>query len=244
MKSPAVPPESLALGGVAFSLVATALVGFALGFELAILVFAAAVLVGVIALFWLSVRNLSGDTPLSIDEALGLGAPTAAEEQKRAVLRALKDLEFERSVGKIGEEDYREFSARYRAEAKRLIAAVDESLGPVQELAETLVAERLARAGLGNPEKPAFTRVAEPRTAAEHETETAGEATEEGAPATPSEAESSSTQGDDQSAGESLACPSCSTENDPDARFCKRCGAAFETSRRPQPRSIAEEELP
>jgi hypothetical protein len=109
---------------------------------------AAGALVLVIALLWSSVAGLSGDTPLSLDEALGMGAPSTEEEQKRAVLRALKDLEYERSVGKISEEDFHEFSERYRAEARRLIAAVDATLGPSHALAEKLASERLAAEGL------------------------------------------------------------------------------------------------
>ena len=57
-----------------------------------------------------------------------LAAPTAAEEQKRAVLRTLKDLEYELSVGKISKEDFEVTSAHFRAEAKRLIAEADSSL--------------------------------------------------------------------------------------------------------------------
>ncbi len=132
----------------ATTLVATLAAGAWVGIELAVLVLAAGALVLVIALLWSSVAGLSGDTPLTLDEALGMGAPSTEEEQKRAVLRALKDLEFERSVGKISEQDYREFSERYRAEARRLIAAVDASLGPAQAQAEKLAVARLAAAGL------------------------------------------------------------------------------------------------
>lgn len=123
-------------------------VGLWLGLEVALLVVAAGALVTVIALLWSSVAGLSGDTPLTLDEALGMGAPSAEEEQKRAVLRALKDLEYERSVGKISEQDFHEYSERYRAEARRLISAVDATIGPAQALAEKLANERLASAGL------------------------------------------------------------------------------------------------
>ncbi len=93
-------------------------------------------------------RGPVGDTPLTLDEALGMGAPSTEEEQKRSVLRASSDLEYERSVGKISEQDYREFSERYRADARRLIAAVDASLGPAQAQAEKLASARFASAGL------------------------------------------------------------------------------------------------
>jgi hypothetical protein len=136
------------------TLVATSAAGAWVGIELAVLVLAAGALVLVIALLWASVAGLSGDTPLTLDEALGMGAPSTEEEQKRSVLRALKDLEYERSVGKISEQDYREFSERYRADARRLIAAVDASLGPAQAQAEKLANARLASAGLST-ETPA-----------------------------------------------------------------------------------------
>lgn len=136
------------------TLVATVAVGSWVGIELAVLVLAAGALVLVIALLWSSVAGLSGDTPLTLDEALGMGAPSTEEEQKRSVLRALKDLEFERSVGKISEQDYREFSERYRAEARRLIAAVDASLGPAHAQAEKLASARLAAAGLSAEAAP------------------------------------------------------------------------------------------
>lgn len=167
MKS-AIRPGAIAgivvVAGVAFAVV----MGFQQGLGTAVLVLATLALLGVIALLSASVRSLSGDTPLTLDEAVSLGAPSAEEEQKRAVLRALKDLEYERSVGKISEEDYREFSARYREEARRLIAKVDETLATSHALAERLLAERVASAGLITPgadgaEKGAAATATEPR---------------------------------------------------------------------------------
>src|SRR6186713_1056867 len=119
--------------------------GALFGIEIALLVAAGCALTLVVGFAWASVQSLTGDSPLTLDEALTLGQPSAEEEQKRAVLRALKDLDYERSVGKIGDEDYRELSARYREEAKRLIERVDESLTPARERAEKLLAERVER---------------------------------------------------------------------------------------------------
>ena len=151
------------------TLIGSIAVGLWLGLEVALLVVAAGALVLVIALLWSSVAGLSGDTPLSLDEALGMGAPSTEEEQKRAVLRALKDLDYERSVGKISEEDFHEFSERYRAEARRLIAAVDATLGPAHALAEKLAAERLAAEGLvagASAAEPAKSPEPEPKSGA------------------------------------------------------------------------------
>jgi hypothetical protein len=248
MKLSRVRPTTAAFWAVLGALGATIVTGFTLGLELALLVIAGSVLVAVIALFWSSVRNLAGDTPLSIDEALGMGAPTAAEEQKRAVLRALKDLEFERGVGKISEQDYLEYSARYRAEAKRLIAAVDESLGPVQELAEKLANERLREAGLLQEDaekagpKPDAEPKAAPPSAPEPETE-AEDADEEDAEA-PSEPGAAPVIERKRSPAKLRTCASCKTENDSDAAFCKRCGATLETPPEAAPARVVEKEVP
>jgi hypothetical protein len=147
MKLPELSPSLVraALGLLAIG--AVPLSGAIFGLEVALLVAAFAALGLVIAFVWASVQNLTGDSPLTLEEALTLGQPSVEEEQKRAVLRALKDLEYERSVGKISDHDYAELSARYREEAKRLMQAVDASLTPARERAEKLLAERVVRDG-------------------------------------------------------------------------------------------------
>lgn len=128
-------PAVAAVGSVA--------AGNALGLSVGFLVFAGAVLVGSILLFSSSLQGLTGSAPLTLDEAVSLGAPSSEEEQKRAVLRALKDLEYEREVGKINDEDYAVLAARYREEAKRLLRLVDEGLRAERERAERLLQERM-----------------------------------------------------------------------------------------------------
>jgi hypothetical protein len=115
------------------------------------------------------VQALTGESPLTLEEALTLGAPSAEEEQKRSILRALKDLEFERGVGKISEEDYAELSERYRAEARRLIQLLDAGSGPERERAEKALRERLAKTGHATgeakpnaDEKPAVDSASDP----------------------------------------------------------------------------------
>ena len=111
----------------------------------AILVLAGGALLGVIAVLWASVRTLSGETAITLEEAVLLGAPSSAEEQKRAVLQALKDLDYERSVGKVSDADYEELLRRYRTEAKRLLRAVDEDLAPRRARAEAYLAKHLGK---------------------------------------------------------------------------------------------------
>jgi len=124
------------------------------GFPTMLLVLAGGALCLVISLAWTSLEKLGGSSELSLDEALALAAPTAAEEQKRAVLRTLKDLEYERSVGKITPEDFEATSAHFRAEAKRLIAEADSSLGTRLERAEARIAKYLAQQSAAAPGEP------------------------------------------------------------------------------------------
>ncbi|HWP05783.1 MAG TPA: hypothetical protein VNN72_08580 [Polyangiaceae bacterium] len=169
------------------TIVVAVVTGVLLGVEISLLVVAAGALAGVIALLWSSVQALTGESPLTLDEALTLGAPSAEEEQKRAVLRALKDLEFERSVGKISEEDYAELSTRYREDAKRLIQLIDAGTEAERERAEKALTQRLAAAP-AKPAKPAKPAEPEPRETDSDESEAEPEPSSP-APATTSERE-------------------------------------------------------
>ena len=177
----------LATAGVAAGTLA---IGLVFGLPLALLFAAGSVLVGIVFLLWASMQSATGDAPLTLEEAVGLGLSSAEEEQKRAVLRALKDLDYERSVGKISEEDYRELSERYRGEGKALLRAFETELAPARKAAERRLAKRLEAEGLAT--------------------------TADAAPAAPANEPA-------QEAGP-RACAACGTQNDSDARFCKRCG--------------------
>ena len=209
----------IALGAVLIALA----IGFVSGIALGVLALAAVALLVVVSLLWGSVSSLSGDTPLTLDEAIGFGAPSVEEEQKRSVLRALKDLEFERSVGKISEQDFQEFSARYRAEAKRLIAVLDQELSPAHALAETLATQRLAAAGLATADEAKREPVAKDESVAKDDPVAESEPVDDASPEAAAPPSAAPT------------CPSCRTTNDADARFCKRCGASLKA---PEPSAV------
>jgi hypothetical protein len=160
-------------------LAATIAAGVVSGVELAFLVAAAGVMVLAITLAWVSVQSLTGSASLGFEEALGMGAPSKAEEEKRSVLRALKDLEYERSVGKISPEDYAELSAKYRAEAKRLIQSLDETLAPARAEVEKALQKRLDKAGLAGAEPEPSQEKAESEGESESEGERVGKREQE-----------------------------------------------------------------
>jgi hypothetical protein len=160
MKTPPLSLDALRAFLPLAGVVVVIVTGVLAGVEVMLLVLAFFALLGVIALLWASVQSLTGQSPLTLDEALTLAAPSAEEEQKRAVLRALKDIEYELSVGKISPEDHAEFSARYRAEAKRLMQRLDEGEKPAADQIQALVEQRLAERELA-AEKAAAKRAAE-----------------------------------------------------------------------------------
>lgn len=192
--------------GVLAVILLAVVMGLEFGLGNALLVLAGGTLLGGILLFWISLQGLAGQGDLTLDEAMSLAAPSAEEEQKQAVLRALKDLEFERSVGKITDDDYRELSERYRSEAKALLLLVDRGMAPAMKQAESLLAERLkgkaGKARKKHKESPGAS------------TPDAGQSSTSGA-----ETETDSVHG-----APALACANCQAENDADARFCKSCG--------------------
>jgi len=144
----------LPLGG----LVGAIVVGFVAGIGSALLVVAAAALLGTIALLWASVRTLSGDAPLSLDlEAVGARryGVDGLSEQKRRVLRALKDLESDRAVGKIEEADYDMLVARYRDDAKTVMREMDLQVEPLRNEAEKVARAYLKKRGLAPEGVPA-----------------------------------------------------------------------------------------
>ena len=132
------------LGAVGVTIVLTILLGNVYGRATGVLVLVTAAFCAVIALFWSSLRTLLGETVLQSADAFAIGAHGGEDEQKRAVLRALKDLEFERGVGKISEADYRILVAKLRARAKDLLRQLDEEGAEKRRLAEKIVEGRVA----------------------------------------------------------------------------------------------------
>jgi hypothetical protein len=194
--------------GPLVTLTVASILGTLYGVQLVVLTLAAGALLLVIWLLWSSVQALAGESELSFEEAFSMGARSAEEEQKRAVLRALKDLEYERSVGKISDEDYREYSTRYRAEAKRLIRDLDESLAAARKQVEQELERRVRE-------------LDQQREEAEDEPveATAVEAASSPAHAAPVV--------DKTSKKSARICSACQTPNELDARFCKSCGAGM-----------------
>jgi hypothetical protein len=87
---------------------------------------------------------------VSVDEIettdmLGGRTRAALEREKLLVLRSIKELEFDRAMGKLSDTDFADMSARLRSRAARLIRQLDQGASGYRELIERELAQRLGR---------------------------------------------------------------------------------------------------
>lgn len=237
--------ERLLSGATSFiapvTVLAALIGGASAGIAPGLLILAGGMLLGAVLLFWSSLGRLTGESPLTLEEAVGLAAPSPEEERKRSILRALKDLDYERSVGKLSDEDFVELSTRYRTEAKTLLRSLEAELAPRREKAEAKLRARLEKEGVvdvpgktkSKSARSSKKRLARAAVDAGADEETGIEAVSADAPeattatdANPSEREVAADETPETKSA--TRCPSCQTTNDDDARFCKRCGTTIE----------------
>jgi hypothetical protein len=62
-------------------------------------------------------------------QVIGERTRASLEREKKLALRAIKELEFDRAMGKLSEEDFREMSGRLRQRAARLMQRLDAGAG-------------------------------------------------------------------------------------------------------------------
>jgi len=159
---------------------------------LSLTVFAAAA-VGIAALRM--VMPLTSRARPDSTQVLGGRTRAVLERDKALVLRSIKELEFDRAMGKVSEKDFTEMSGRLRARATRLMRQLDATSGYRSEI-EQEIAKRIGQP-LGGSGKDA-------------------------------ERNDLHDVGPVLISRPATTCASCDTTNDPDARFCKHCGAVME----------------
>ena len=92
-----------------------------------------------------TVLPLFGAASQDAPEMLGDRTRAALEREKTLTLRSIKELEFDRGMGKVSEKDFAEMSARLRARAARLMQQLDAG-SIYREQIEKAVEQRLAKA--------------------------------------------------------------------------------------------------
>jgi hypothetical protein len=163
---------------------------------------------------------LVSDAEATGGEPLGERSRAVLEREKMLVLRSIKELEFDRAMGKVSADDFDEMAGRLRARAVTLIKQLEGDTSGYRELIERELQARLGPrrpAGAASPAPPAPTPVVEEPAPVTKPAPAAAQSPVEVQP--PSEATVLGL----------FACEACGTRNDADALFCKRCGARFDT---------------
>ena len=99
-----------------------------------------------------TVLPLAGTLRDDAAEAIGDRTRAALEREKTLVLRSIKELEFDRGMGKVSETDFAEMSGRLRARAARLMRQLDAG-SLYREQIEKEIAKRLDKTAAATPTK-------------------------------------------------------------------------------------------
>jgi hypothetical protein len=79
-------------------------------------------------------------------EMVGQRTRVALEREKQMTLRSIKELEFDRAMGRLSDEDWHEMSTRLRARAGRLMRQLDAGAGYREQIEKDLA----KRVGVGD----------------------------------------------------------------------------------------------
>jgi hypothetical protein len=130
------------------------------------------------------------------------------EREKALTLRSIKELEFDRAMGKLSDQDFEEMSGRLRARALGIMKQLDAGSSAYRALIEKELAARIGKKVTGR--------------APDLKVGPTGGGPMGGGPMAGGPADGGPTGGGPTGA---LGLCSCGTSNDSDARFCKSCGA-------------------
>jgi ribosomal protein L40E len=171
---------------------------------------------------YVGIRAMFGTSSSTDGMRASLPERAALVDEKNALLRGIKDIAFERDVGKLSQEEFDRLDRSYRMRAKEVLRKLDEDIAPYLARAERLLDDRVD-VPIGptrTPDRPAPAKnkakkkkgapAAKRRVCASCETSNAPDAEL------------------CESCGASVvpkACVKCSAENDADAMFCKKCAA-------------------
>jgi hypothetical protein len=100
--------------------------------------------------FYRMLSPLVGDAATLTGEALSERSRAVLAREKSLVLRALKDLEFDRSMGKVSQSDFEEMARRLRARAVSLMKQLDEDATGYRTIIERELSARLAGRAAGS----------------------------------------------------------------------------------------------
>lgn len=213
------------VGAVAFVGFLSASAGARLDVATGGLVVGGASLVFSLATLFKMVQVLSRPRPALGLSSRGLGGASRSElrEEKRRLLRAIKELKFDFEMGKLSETDFTDVKQTYELRAIEVMRQLD-GVRRVHPEVYALLEER----GLTDVVPEGVVKADDEPKASETDGEAGGVAPESADAAKPDgdDAEGPQPEADDTASADAAtrACGSCSGANDPDAKFCKHCG--------------------
>ncbi len=151
---------------------------------------------------WRTFAPISAEDEPTGSQVVGGRTRAGVEREKALALRSLKELEFDRAMGKVSDKDYADMSARLRGRAAGLIRQLDAGENYRDEI-EKEVANRLAAMERSQP------KAAGPRADASAVQAEVLPPSKDPMPPT-------------------RLCGSCGTVNETDALFCKHSGDNLE----------------
>jgi hypothetical protein len=112
----------------------------------AFIVLSGGALLFAISFVWASLRSLFGGTSdAQVTESQAMRKRHELLDEKEAVLKSLKDLEFERDVGKLSDDDFKRLEGEFRRRAKAILKQLDDDLREHRQKAEQLLERELSR---------------------------------------------------------------------------------------------------
>lgn len=182
----------------------------------------------VLWLVYQTARALANDPPPE-EVAIATGRRRKElERDKQALLKALKELEFDHQMGKVSDADFADLGANYRARAVRVMRQLDlaDAGADYHKLIERDLRQRMGTRAVENAAADAAAATPPPDAAP------APAAAKDEAKAEPKDEVKAEAKDEAKAAGESPAapvdarpkCAACNTANDSDAAFCKKCG--------------------
>jgi hypothetical protein len=97
--------------------------------------------------FYRMLAPLASDDAAMFSEPLSGRSRAAMEREKSLVLRSIKELEFDRAMGKLSQKDFDEMAGRLRARAIMLMKQLDDGATGYRELIERELTARLGARG-------------------------------------------------------------------------------------------------
>jgi len=157
----------------------------------------------VLLALWHSLRLLIGGGSAGGDERAAMKGGgdfgrVALLHEKDSLLGAIRELRFEHELGKVSDADLGQREQRYRGRAREVLRLLEEELAPHREKAAAMIEAARREAGRKDKAAPSAAPASAPAVAA-------------AAPSAP--------------LADKVVCASCSTGNDVDAAFCKKCGS-------------------